>query len=306
MALGVVGGIFYLQKKETPKEKTYGPDVLAVVDGVEIKLKDRDNLVNNRMLIGIEADISENSMKEDVDLLIEDIIIEKEANNKGIKVEESELQNELNKKFPYFESYVVSGKEFAKKRAEINIKKEKLKEKALSWAEGEFFSARFDRIWEDNPNNLTTSVELENAVENDKKYAETFANSIFNDLNIGVLSYDQTTEKIKNDKTIGPSIWLAGANYTFFGTFDKTISQDRGIYSNSSNFWDEVYKANKGYNKPALIKFIDSEKPADPAHEAMYTIIKINEKNTGEADTYEEWLTKKKEEYKVKIFYKDA
>lgn len=307
VALGVVGGVFYLQKKESAPEKTYGSDVLAVVDGMEIKQSDVSTLSKNYTLLSLsfqETTDPTEDLKNKINILIENYIVDKEANALGVQVSNEEINKKIKERFE-FNNNEVEGEavNFAEKIVKLAIQKEKLEDRVVNWGEGKFISVRFDRNYIQNAKKLSAE-DLNKEIEKEKQYAKIFADNLFGDLKNNKISFEQSIQKLEDDNMLGKKAWgELWDSYTFNGSISKEESKMKGIYSPTiSTFWDNFYNLNnKGYNEPVIVKNKNSEE-GSVDFDAMYSIIFIESLNKTEFKSFEDWIKQKNEQYKVKIF----
>lgn len=299
LATGIVGGYFgykyYLKKYGIEK------DVLAQVGDKKIYQKDL-----NERIYGIDFQGSPDNptLKSDeekkaiLEELIEWEIAELEASKLGIYISDDELTEEIYSRLGYmYNDYTSSQKELTRKTILNDFRLSKIKEEIIGWREGKFILARFDKTYEAGED--INDIEIAKV---DKEYAQNLINQIYQDITSGKISFEQGMEKADSDPKIGMPAWNGGSTYTFSRKFSKEESKEKDILAASPNFWDEIFKLNENeISEPKTFSIIDISEKGE--HEAFFAIIKIDKAGKGEFNSFEDWLSVKKNEYNVKYYY---
>lgn len=282
-------------------------DTLASVGSKKITKRDL-----NEQIYGIDfqgsidnpKQISLEEKKKILDRLVEQKIAELESKQLGVvSPNEEELETEIARRIGgNYTSYSEEQRKITKKNVSSDMIVEAIKNKIIGWREGKFILVRFDKAYEDTDDISNPSV-IE-AANVDKQYAQSLADNIYQDIKSDKITFEQGMAKADNDPRVGKPAWnITSGNYTFSNTFSKEQSIQKGVLAASKNFWSEVFNVGENQvSEPKLISIDDTSQ--NGSHEALFAIIKVEKSNKSNFSSYEEWLNKKKAEYKVKYYYK--
>lgn len=231
-------------------------------------------------------EISSESQKETwLNYLVEMAIIEKEAENRGITASDEEISKKITANVKDYEKYTAEQKDAVGKTARLEVLRDKVKAVVLSYRSGKAVVVRFDRqLAEGKAEDIAS----------DKAYATTLKDSIYADLTAGKITIEQAMAKADNDPRIGKSAF-GGNNVLFSHTFTKETSQPGALLFGNQTFTRAIEKVGKGkLSSPVTLKV---KKAGGAEVDGIYVIAKVDESYDGETWDYEEWLTKKQNEY---------
>lgn len=294
-----LGAYFYLTKQGPFEDK----DVLAVVGDKKITQKDLNEMLYSEHFEGSvdnPPSATTERKKEILDNLVEWSIAELEAPKLSISVSDEEIEKEAkNLLGNSYRSYSDAQKEITKETVSNNLKVARIKDKVLGWRKGKFIITRFDRVYEEDLDLKSPSVQ--DVLKNDKEHAQALISQIYQDIKAGKITFEQGMEKADQDSQTGKPSWGEGSeNYIFSGEITKEESTEKNLFITSKNFWDEVFKAPNNEITSPKVFYLKTIGVGE--HEAFFAIIKIEEANRTDYSSYDEWLNKKKQEYKVKYF----
>jgi uncharacterized repeat protein (TIGR01451 family) len=250
-------------------------------------------------------DVDEKTKKQLLDELIENAIVEQEAQRLDISLSDEEIKEEMEKLAPYYETLTSQQQEIVRKNARASLLKEKVKEKVISWYEGKRIEIHFEQHFVSDPSKPADVIakeeaERERKIETDRRYADDLAQQIYEDVTTKKLEFSQAMEKVNSDTYIDYASW-SGDNRKPCGEFSTKHLKGQKMYADST-FEEELSKLKRGgISKPFITKLDFGENEPD-LKESMWVIVKLERKNEGEANSYEDWFENQKNKLKVKIY----
>ena len=252
------------------------------------------------------GDKADEVKKSLLDSLIEEKILEIKAKEVGVSVSEDEILKEARNSLREFDNYDKRRQEITKRQAKAGLLKKRIAEKVVNWREGKFIVVRADLHFYRDPTGLSEK-ERAKLIPEDKEYAKKLADSIYNDIKSGKITFEKGMEIANNDKRVGILAWKPW-KVTFSQSFSKEDSVLKPYPLFTLNFWEEIFKAPVGeVTGPVPVKIVLDEdlplvgKKGDKI-DILYLIIKVEKANFGQADSYEKWLENQKKELGVKIY----
>ncbi len=277
------GGALYMFKAVTQKANS---NVIAVVGGKDITKDQLDDKIFG-LNFNPNQKVDDGTKKQLINELIETEIINQAAARLGVTVSRDEIQKQASANVPGYQTLTAREQTLITRNAEFEVKRDKVKEKVISWREGELANIRFDRHFEINSNGTKDQVAA------DKKYAQDLANNLYSQVVAGKITFEDLMNQVNNDKYIDiktyPGRWPAQAR--------KFTKDD--YYFSFQAFKQKVAAMAKGdISKPfALQETLSNGKLGD---EFSYMIVKVDSAHNGEADSYDAWLSKEKQELNVR------
>lgn len=269
--------------------------ILATVGDENITIEDLNKRIYGMTFGGTKnnpEEVDEKTRKMLIEELIENVIIENSAKRLGIIATEAEIDQKIENSAVNLKKLTGEKKEQARENKRIEVLKEKVKEKVINWRKGSYFLVRFDRHFEENLGGTDTDRIA------DKEYATTLVNDLYKKITAGTITFAEAQKQVGEDKTIDittyPGLWtaLSVAN-SFDNSFPADITQSAvgvaGVVTTLSE--NEV-------SKPFLIK----DQEGDKTEETAYMILKVNDIQKAEADSYEEWINIEKGKLNVENF----
>lgn len=281
-------------------------DVLAIIGGEKIT-REEFNEVASGLSLGADSDTSQipaEVKQQMLDKLVETVVLEKKAKDLGIEVPQNEIAERaatLNKDYA---KYNATQKGYIEKNARLELLREKVSEKILSWSAGKFIFARFDAHFNTEPTNLSPENRTKLAAS-DKVYAKKLIDDVYAKINSGQMTFEQGMTKVNSDPVIGKPIWEEW-RVTWSQAYTKQDSIERLYPSSSPDFWDKIASAEVGkVSEPMVTKSLLEEgavvgKGGDSV-DGMYLIVKKESGQQGEATNYEDWLKAEKERLGLQI-----
>lgn len=304
LIIGLLIGYKIYYKKIIPEKK-----VIAEVGREKIYQSELNDLIyslnyhdENLDRFGNKAGDIKNNL---IEALIEYKILKIKAKGLGIEISQEEILKEARNSLRDFDKYDQRRKKITMQEAEFSLLQNKVAEKVVNWREGKFILVRGDLHFYPDPTGLSEK-EREKLIPEDLDYARNLVNYIYKKIEKREISFEEGMEIANQDKKTGKPAW-GEWKVTFSQSFSKEDSILKSYPIGAVNFWDEIFKAKIGeISKPVPIKKILNENSPIGLEgkevDAFYLIIKVEKGNIGEANSYNAWIEKQKQELGVKIY----
>lgn len=275
---------------------TLGRDVVAVVGPNKITtamLNDRiwfqSGFKGTRQSPEASAEIRTKALDD----LIEYELLKLEAASAGITITDEELDQYASRQNLSFHLLPDDRQALARDAARQRYLKERVLDKKISWAEGEYVTVPFFVYVYSDPARYRS----------DKEYANQLAGRIYADLQSGKIDIGQAGARVSADSRLGLAALtsaLGWENYQFSGRITKEsyllAEPGEGPYSNL------LLNAAPGVHGPVLgqmtLSSLSPNEDGTPV-DAVYTILKVSQRNPGQYNSVAAWRSAAEGRHKV-------
>ncbi len=306
--LVLIGGSilgYKIYRDNLPPEKK----VIATVGGEKIYQSELNDLIysinyndENLNRFGKEAKVMKKAL---LDSLIERKIVEIKSREYNISLTEEEIKARALRNNIEYGKYDERRNNILRKEAEDALFKEKLLDKIITWRSGKFILIRADVNFHAAPTGLSFQ-EREKLIGEDLKYAKELADSLYSKIKNGEMTFEDGMKLADEDSRLGKAAWQ-GWTMTFSQDFSKEDSVLKTYPASAVDFWKKIAEVPVGeISQPIPIKVVlEEDSPVGKKGEVvdgLYLIVKAEGGNNGESFSYDEWLSKIKSEFGVKIY----
>ncbi len=282
-------------------------NVLAEVGREKIYRQDLNEQIYGRLFEGSvlkPSNISKEEKENLLNQLIEWKIVELEAKKRGISASEEEIEERIVKDLESWTEYTDEQKSITRKTTRNFILKEKVKEKVLGWREGEYILLHIDRHLESELGTSKEQKELEDQgreerIKEEKDYAFKLANSLYEQIISGKIKFEDAIEVANEDQKVGADSF-APRNVLRGGEFTREEWEVGSLITGFSDFRQKALEIKVGdISQPFMIQLNLMD---DSKKDGLVAIIKNKKGEDGKYSTFNEWLSSKKEEIKIKKY----
>lgn len=291
LILIVGGGYLYWVSK-------HDPNALVYVGNEKVTKSDLNKAIYSLHFAGSPdsptTTVNDELRKTLMDKLVEKKIIAQEAAKLGVSVSDSDVTAEAIKRDSDYNRRTPDQKDIIFNNAKSDLLAEKVKDKVLSWAEGDFVMVRFDQY-------LNGSTADQSKYETDKTEADKVAKKAIYELQQGV-PFETVQKEIASNPVIGDKSWQdLDLLPVLGGKATKQNMEERGGVLADPEFYSMLMKSEVGkVSGPTLMKVkvsLDADSPNTESKDGYYVLYKLNSKNKTDYSDYETWLNDKKTEY---------
>lgn len=296
---------------------TTDPNVLATVGDEEITKSDLNEKIYSTDFGGTPenptASVDNTKKKELLNELIEDKVVEIEAEKMGINVSEEEIKVEVLKRATKYDEQTDTQKSISRKSVKTGLLREKMKNKVLGSKEGSYILVNFSKNFSSDilataEQKKKEDIDREARIKEDSDYAKDLIDSIYDEVKSGKITFKEGMEKAKNDPMFGvegqkPMTVLQSDNFTYedfndkrkvFATDNESIIKNVGSLKAEEISKPFALKVNKSIDSASGTEQIDG----------IWIIVKVDRGNQSLAGSYDEWLEIKKKELNATILDK--
>lgn len=297
-----------------------GTNVLASINDQDITQEELNELVygiNFEGSIQNPEQVSQEKRNELFLQLLKWKAANLEAKERGISINEDELKEEYltrigenvynNYQKAFTQEQILITDKIVRNEALIK----KIEKSVLNWYEGDLIIARFDKYGDlptqeyENLSEAEWQKIKEKKYLEDKGYAESKINEIYQKIKSEEITPEQAIEISIKDKRIGKeyfSPWTPALSRSF--TKDDYLKYD-GILADQK-IRTAISEQQDRIGSPIMMEAVKSETKNDEteiAYDAYYVIINIKNKNNGQANNINDWLEDVlKNKYNTKIY----
>jgi len=267
--------------------KVINRDILATVGDEKITTIDLNEAIYGINFSGTPENpgtkLSEEERKNMIEELITRSLVRQEMARLGMEISEEEILAFIKENVPNYEEYTSQQKLLTRAGAKDMISIEKLKDSQIAWREGRVLIVRFDRAYQEFPENK------EEVYKKDREHARALIERLHAKIKTEEITFEQAMETANNDPVVGKPAW-GQITYTFSFEFTQEDSISRGILSRSRDFWNNIFQIKEeGVSDIKMARTEAFDKNLPPEIDSLYFVVETTDVQEG-YNSYEDLI----------------